>query len=186
MGSTVCSTGNGRYPGEDTLESGARVTTPPAKRRDSPVICYLLFLGLVVCSQSASPFGAVRSSPPIAMATASTTVALPAAASPADREDAVAVLAANITHYRNVFAQGHAIIDHTQYASAAEVWMAMEDPSSAAARFQDYRHNFNPELDRSFLDAFRRADRHFTVDNEPRAIRDWVDDMTFLHEDLDR
>jgi hypothetical protein len=151
------------------------VTTPPAKRRDSPVTGYLLFLGLVFCSQAASPFGAVRSSPPIAMATASTTVTVPAAASPADREDAVAVLATNITHYRNVFAQGQAIIDHTQYASAAEVRMAMADPSSAAARFQDYRHNSNPELDRSFLDAFWQADRHFTMDkNHEQSVTGWT------------
>ena len=150
------------------------------------MICCLLFLGLIFCSHSASPFRAVRSSPPVTVATASLTVASPATASPADREGAFAVLAANITHYRNVFARGQAIIDHTQYASGAQVQIAMEDPNSAAARFQDYRQKSHPELDQSFLDAFRRADRNFTVDDEPRAIRAWVDDMTFLHEDMGR
>jgi hypothetical protein len=62
----------------------------------------------------------------------------------------------------------------------------MEDSTSAAARFRDYRKNSNPELDMSFLDAFRRADKHFTADNEPQAIRDWVDDMSFMHDDLGR
>jgi hypothetical protein len=38
----------------------------------------------------------------------------------------------------------------------------------------------------SFLDAFRQADKHFTADNEPQAIRDWVDDMSFMHDDLGR
>jgi hypothetical protein len=38
----------------------------------------------------------------------------------------------------------------------------------------------------SFLDAFRQADKHFTADNEPQAIRDWVDDMSFMHDDLSR
>lgn len=162
------------------------MTTPPATRGGSPVICCLLFLGLVFCSPSASPFGAVRSSPQITVARASLTGASPATASPADREDAFALLAANITHYRDVFEQGRTIIDHTQYANAAEVRMAMNDPTSAAARFHRYRQNSKLELDQSFLDAFRQADRRFTVDNEPRAIRDWVDNMTFLHEDLGR
>jgi hypothetical protein len=40
--------------------------------------------------------------------------------------------------------------------------------------------------DIAWLDAFRRADKHFTADNEPQAIRDWVDDMSFMHDDLGR
>jgi hypothetical protein len=120
------------------------------------------------------------------VATASLAVATPVTVSPADRQAAFAVLAANVRHYRNVFEQGQAIIDHTQYGSGAKIRMAIKDPSSAAAWFQNYRQNSQPELDQSFLDAFRQADRHFTVDNEPRAMRHWVDDMTFLHEDLGR
>ena len=159
------------------------MTRPPAKRRGPPVIGCLLLLGLVFCSH---PSGAGTPSPALKLATASLTVASPATASPAGREDAFAVLAANIAHYRNVFEQGQAIIDHTQYANGAEVRMAMEDPKSAAARFRDYRQNFTPELDRSFLDAFKEADRNFTVHNEPQAVRDWVDDMSFMHDDLGR
>ncbi|MGH7745005.1 MAG: hypothetical protein ACREQ5_09430 [Candidatus Dormibacteria bacterium] len=146
----------------------------------------LLFLGLVFCSQSASPFGALTSSPPINGTAASLMVASSATASPADREGAFAVLTANIAHYRNVFEQGQAIIDHTQYANGEEVRVAMEDPSSAAARFLDYRENSNPELDMTFLDAFRQADKGFTTHDEPQAIRDWVDDMSFMHDDLAR
>jgi hypothetical protein len=62
----------------------------------------------------------------------------------------------------------------------------MEDPTSAAVRFRDYCNNVNPELDLSFLTAFRQADKPFTADNEPQAIRDWVDDMSFMHHDLRR
>ncbi|HEX4099105.1 MAG TPA: hypothetical protein VHY21_00990 [Pseudonocardiaceae bacterium] len=114
------------------------------------------------------------------------TVALPATASPADRQAAFAVLTANIAHYRRIFEQGRAIIGQAQHANGEEGSGAMEDPTSAAARFRDYRKNSNPERDMSFLDAFRRADKHFATDNEPRAIRDWVDDMSFLHDDLGR
>ncbi len=162
------------------------MTTPPAKRRGPPVTGCLLSLGLVFCSQSASPFGPVTSSPPINGAAASQTVASSATASPADREGAFAVLSANIAHYRSVFDQGQTIIDHTQYANGEEVRAAMEDPSSAAARFLDYRQNSNPERDMTFLDAFRQADRAFTAQDEPQAIRDWLDDMSFMHDDLAR
>jgi hypothetical protein len=46
--------------------------------------------------------------------------------------------------------------------------------------------NSNPELDLSFLDAFRQADKHFTANNEPQALRDCVDDMSFMQDDLSR
>jgi hypothetical protein len=144
----------------------------------------LLFLGLVFGSQLASPFGAVTLSTPINDAAASLTVALPAAASPADRESAFAVLTANIAHYRSTFEQGQANLSQAQYANDEEGSAAREDPTSTAARFRDYRKNVNPELDMSFLAAFRQADKPFTADNEPQALRDWVDDMSFMYDDL--
>ncbi len=146
----------------------------------------LLFLGLVFGSQSASPLGAVTPSTPTFDAAASLTVALPAPASPADREAAFAVLTANIAHYRSIFERGQAIIGQAQYANDEQGPVATQDPTSAAARFRDYRTNANPELDMSFLDAFRQADKHFTADDEPQAIRDWVDDMSFMHDDVRR
>jgi hypothetical protein len=146
----------------------------------------LLILGLVFGSQLASPFGALTPSTPTNDAVASPTVALPATASPADREGAFAVLTANIAHYRSIFEQGQAIIGHAQYANGEEGRVTMEDPNSAA-RLWDYRKDSKPELDLSFLGAFRRAaDKHFTADNEPQAIRDWLDGMSFMHDDLDR
>ena len=106
-------------------------------------------------------------------------------ASPADREAASAVLTASIAHYWSVFAQGQAII-HAQHAKSQEVMMAMEVPNSVAARFRYYLENLSPERGMGFLDAFRQADKHFTADNEPQAIRDWVNDMSFMHDDLSR
>jgi hypothetical protein len=146
----------------------------------------VLFVGLVFGSQCAFPFGAVTPSTPINDTAASLTVALPLTVSPADREAAVAVLTANIAHYRSIFAQGQAIIGHAQHANGEDALVTMEDPNSAAARFQYYRKNSNPEHDMSFLDAFRQADKPFTTDSEPQAIRDWVDDMSFMQDDLSR
>ena len=151
------------------------VTTPPVKKRGVPVTGWLLFLGSVVGSLSASPWGAV----PLNGAAASLAVASPATASPIDREGAFRVLASNIAHYRSVFEQGQAIIGHTQYANGEEGLVAMEDPNSATARFRDYCQNLNPALDMTFLDAFRRADKAFTVRHETQAIRDWLDHMSF-------
>jgi hypothetical protein len=166
------------------------VVTPPqqpsAKKRGPPVTGCLLFLGLVFGTLSVSPFGAVTPSTPTKDAAASLTVALPATASPADREAAFAVLTAPIAHYRNIFEQGQADLGHPQHAHDEEGPGAMEDPTSAAVRFRDYCNNVNPELDLSFLTAFRQADKPFTADNEPQAIRDWVDDMSFMHHDLRR
>jgi hypothetical protein len=94
------------------------------------------------------------------------------------------VLTANIAHYRSTFEQGQANLSQAQYANDEEGSAAREDPTSTAARFRDYRKNVNPELDMSFLAAFRQADKPFTADNEPQALRDWVDDMSFMYDDL--
>ncbi len=135
----------------------------------------VLFLGLVFGSQLVPPFGAATPSTWINDAAASLTVTLPPTASPTDREAAFAVLTASIAHYRSIFEQGPAIIGQAQRANGEDTLVAMGDPNFAAARFRYYR---GPELDTSFLDAFRQADKHFTADNEPQAIRDWVDDMS--------
>jgi hypothetical protein len=145
----------------------------------------VLFLGLVFGSQLVSPFGAVTPSTPINDTAASLTLAFPTT-SPADQEAAFAVLTANIAHYRSIFEQSQAIIGLAQHADGEEAVVAMADPNSATARFRHYRKNSDPEFDMSFLDAFRQADRHFTANDEPQAIRDWVDDMSFMHDDLSR
>jgi hypothetical protein len=159
---------------------------PPAKRRGPPVTGCVLFLGLVFAWQLVSPFGAVTPSTPINDTAASLTVALFPTASPADREAAFAVLTANIAHYRSIFEQGQSIIDQAQHTNGEEALVAMEDPNSAATRFRYYRKNSNLEFDMSFINAFRQADKYFTTDNEPQAVRDWVDDMSFMHDDLSR
>ncbi|MGH3513257.1 MAG: hypothetical protein ACRDQV_11125 [Pseudonocardiaceae bacterium] len=146
----------------------------------------VLFLGLVFGSQLVSPLGVVTPSTPINETAVSLTLALFPTGSPADREAAFAVLTANIAHYLSIFEQGQAIIGQAQHVNGEEAVVAMADPDPAAARFQYYRRNSDPEFDMSFLDAFRQADRHFTADNEPRAIRDWVDDMSFMRDDLSR
>lgn len=146
----------------------------------------VLLLGLVFAWQLVYPFGAVTPSMPINDTAASLTVASFPTASPADREAAFAVLTANIAHYRSIFEQGQAVIGQAQHTNGEEALVAMKDPSSPAARFRYYRKNSDPEFDMSFIDAFRQADKYFTKDNEPQAIRDWVDDMSFMQDDLSR
>ncbi len=108
-----------------------------------------------------------------------------AVASPADRA-AAAILTANIAHYRDEFQQGQNIVGTTQYADAWEGLAAMEDPTSAAARFRDYRQFPGPETDVSYMDAFRQADNHLTAANEPPVISDWMNDMGTMQTDLNK
>ena len=53
----------------------------------------------------------------------------------------------------------------------------MDDPTSAAARFRDWRSSSQIEQDISYLDAFGQADAYYNADNEPTAIGDWEFDM---------
>lgn len=56
------------------------------------------------------------------------------------------MLTANIAHYRSIFEQGQAVIDHPQYANDEQVPVATEDPNSAAERFGELPQNSKPEL----------------------------------------
>jgi hypothetical protein len=60
----------------------------------------------------------------------------------------------------------------------------MDDPHSAAVRFGKYRRHPGPETDMSSEDAFKRADRYFTADNEPDALIRWREDMLDAQGDL--
>jgi len=112
---------------------------------------------------------------------------VPATPSPAPapaRKAAAVVLNASIKHYADEFAQGQKIIGHTQYADGAAGLAAMDDPTSAAAKFRDYRQNPNPEMDLSYNDAFTTADANFTADDEPASISTWRNDMYTLQADI--
>ena len=73
-----------------------------------------------------------------------------------------------------------------QYADAMAGIAAMDDPTSAAARFRAYRQNTGPERDITLMDAFSQGDAHFAGDNEPQAISDWQNDMFTMTFDLNQ
>ena len=149
---------------------------PRTKRRGSPVTGCVLSLGLILAaSQLVSPLGTFTPGMPMNDTEASLTVASFPTTSPAEREAAFAVLTANIAHYRSIFEQGQAIISQAQHANGEE-----------GARSRYHYKNSKPELDMSFIDAFRQADKYLMTGDEPQAIRDWVDDMSFMQDDLSR
>jgi hypothetical protein len=94
------------------------------------------------------------------------------------------ILVGNVTHYVAELDQGVRVLGSEQYSNANAGLAAMGDPSSAAARFREYRQHPGPERDLSFDRAFARADHYFTAANEPAAISAWRDDMTQAQSDL--
>jgi hypothetical protein len=88
-----------------------------------------------------------------------------------------AILTGSLTHYQDAFAAGKTALGTTQYPDAFAGLAAMSDPTSAAAKFRDWRQSSQIETDLSFLDAFHEADAFYNADNEPLAIADWRDDM---------
>jgi hypothetical protein len=134
---------------------------------------------------SDSSAGMVATAP--ARSTSTSAAETATVASAADRTAAVQILTASVTHYRDEFLQGQAIIGHTQYASGTDGLTALyDDPTSAAARFRDYRQNPGPERDLSGDTAFKQAGSVFAPGNEPQAIRDWKNDLTHMTSDLNR
>ena len=95
-----------------------------------------------------------------------------------------AILSASVAHYAKLLRQGMTILGNTPYPDATAGLAAMNDPKSAAARFRDYRKHPGPETDTSSEDAFGRADRFFTADNEPKAMTTWREDMLQAQSDL--
>lgn len=102
----------------------------------------------------------------------------------ADRNAAYTILTASVAHYRQVFAQGRQVIGTTQYPDGQTGLAAMDDPTSAAARFRDWRASTKIEQDLSSQTAFAQADKNFTADNEPPSISTWQDDMGNLSSDI--
>jgi hypothetical protein len=101
-----------------------------------------------------------------------------------ERAHVRAILLASIGHYAAELDQGVRILGSQPYPNASAGLTAMDNPTSAAARFRDYRQHPNPESDLSFLQAFSKADHYFTAANEPTAISDWRDDMNQAQSDL--
>ena len=107
-----------------------------------------------------------------------TVVPTPVAKLTADEIDQVrTILTARIKHYQDAMAAGKKALGTTQYADAFEGLAAMDDLTSNAAKFRDWRSGSQIEQDISYLDAFREADAFYNADNEPAAIGDWEFDM---------
>jgi len=94
------------------------------------------------------------------------------------------VLTASVRHYAHVLALGQQAVGKVQYANANLGLQAMSNPNSAAAKFRDFRTEWNPGDDLSFIAAFNKADKNFTWSNEPPAITTWRDDMSNVSSDL--
>lgn len=87
------------------------------------------------------------------------------------------ILNASVKHYQDAYAAGKKALGTTQYADAFAGLAAMNDPTSNAAKFRDWRSSSQIEQDVTYLDAFQQADAYYTADNEPAAIGDWELDM---------
>jgi hypothetical protein len=102
----------------------------------------------------------------------------------ATREAAYKVLEAGISHYRDLLRRGQSIVGDEQYPDGMAGLNAMDDPTSAAARFRDYRQSPDPERDLTYNVDFSRADSNFSPSNEPEAISNWQSHMSGAQSDL--
>jgi hypothetical protein len=94
------------------------------------------------------------------------------------------ILSGNLKHYQNMFAAGRAALGSTPYPDALTGLAAMDNPTSSAAKFRDWRSSSNVQNDLTYLDAFTKADAYYNADNEPNAIANWRDDMGTATGDL--
>lgn len=90
-----------------------------------------------------------------------------------------------LAHYVDTWHQGEQILGTTQYADANAGLAAMDDPTSAAAKFSAWRQSSDIETDvTTYLNAFKSADAFYNADNEPQAIASYRDDLGTLQADI--
>lgn len=94
------------------------------------------------------------------------------------------ILTASLKHYQDAFAAGRKALGTTQYADAVAGIAAMDEPTSSAARFRDWRTSSQVEQDISYLDAFDQAEAIYAPGSGPAALQDWQADMGDLTGDI--
>lgn len=111
---------------------------------------------------------------PVTTATGSYPTPAVTVAPAAVRQAAARALLANDAHFRQDLAQATAILlSEPPYSDANAGLAAMNDPTSAASRYRDWRKASGVETDTSYQDAANRAGAGFTADDEPQALGDW-------------
>lgn len=96
-----------------------------------------------------------------------------------------AILTSATDHYAGLLSQGKAALGTVRYANAFAGLQAMNDPTSAAAQFRDWRSSSNAEGDiETYQEAFGKADSYFTAATEPDAISTWRTDVAQAQSDL--
>jgi hypothetical protein len=133
------------------------------------------------------------SSTPMATATSALTPAAsatPASAatarmlSAAEISQVQSILTASLKHYQDAFAAGRKALGTTQYVDAVAGIAAMDEPTSSAARFRDWRTSSQIDQDISYLDAFDQAEALYAPGSGPAALQDWQNDMGDLTGDI--
>ena len=150
-----------------------------------------VLLSVIVYAATSHPNDSGHAST-LATATASPKIAKPSPSAASTylapvsvRNHAAKILTAAVNYYASTFARGQAIVGNTQYSNATVGLAAMENPSSAASRFAEWRGSTRIEEDVStYEDAFQRADAEFNASDEPAAISQWMQDTGNLQADI--
>jgi hypothetical protein len=152
------------------------MTARPQNPRQILLGC-LIMAGFVAVMSIMIAFASCGAKDTKSVSPASSKAVEPSVKPDGDRGAAADTLSANVAHFRDMFDKAQKIIGRTQYKTSSDGLAALYDPSSAAAKFADFRKSSNIERDMSYQNAFREADQHFTAETEPAAIDEWRNTM---------
>lgn len=96
----------------------------------------------------------------------------------------VTIITANTNHFKQLWSDGQTALGTTQYADAYAGLDAINDPSSNASKFSQYKQTENPANDNSMNTALQQADKYYPSNVSDDALNTWRLDMITLSSDM--
>ena len=108
----------------------------------------------------------------------------PTSLSTAQKVQVTAIITANTNHFKKLWSDGKLALGTTQYANSYEGLAAIDDPSSSASKFSQYKQTENPANDNTMNDAFTQADKYYPDSVSDDNLNTWRIDMIQLSSDM--
>lgn len=103
---------------------------------------------------------------------------------PEQKAQVVAIITKNTDHFKQLWQDGKNALGTTQYANANEGLVALNDPTSNASKFSEYKQKENPANDNSMNDALQQADKYYPSNASDDKLNTWRIDMIQLSSDM--
>jgi len=147
----------------------------------------ILFVGLLLFSTQTFHPNNNRNSQQVQSTVVPTgipTVASNDTMAPEDKMKIVSLLQQNLNHFKQIWQDGNTALGTTQYPNAEAGLEALNDPSTDASKFSEFKQKENPALDNSYVDTIKQVNPLITTSNTTDKVSTWSDGQSKLTADM--